>query len=528
MAVKNSVRSRAVVDLVFFSSISTVSQAVICYIEGKPDAFTQLSHVVKDIRANEELLKGDVYESELRSHRLGLEGLLNARNRLHVDEANVIYCYPFTVPWADPADLVKAANTLKEDVANTKPAWTFADQPATVEEFELSDMWDGPAVDRFTGVTISFAEQPHVLTRAEEILNFSEDLTFSLEVRLSHLGNHYVRLEHKLEDASIHDLNQAMRRALPQMGEEKVTFGPPGRFDEGGRPARREWSRLRPRERPHRRCCRVPRTDGHARRARQRVRDQEQHTNRSATRRHAKNKAKEQIKETGAVSTAGEQKATKPERPRKAHPHVIVTARKLSIEQLGSVEDDNSFRRDISVEELPEAKGAALLLQPVRQAAAILEEWCRYSIPDLNEGVTMQPMSFVGNFAYRTTNTTCGLLRGTPEFLIVEHEEAAEFVASLPVLLETWMAQILARANTIDLDEQSSAEDLRSRQLELRQLLTKATTMIAQVRSPELCLTAVHRKYLDEMFELAGIEGLERELQSHFTVLDAKLRSPCN
>ena len=85
------------------------------------------------------------------------------------------------------------------------------------------------------------------------------------------------------------------------------------------------------------------------------------------------------------------------------------------------------------------------------------------------------------------------------------------------------MGQILERANTADLGDEPLAEDLTLRQLQLRQLLTKATAVIAHIRSPELCLTAVHRKYLDEMFEIAGIGRLERELRSHFAVLDAHL-----
>jgi hypothetical protein len=206
---------------------------------------------------------------------------------------------------------------------------------------------------------------------------------------------------------------------------------------------------------------------------------------------------------------------------RKALPHVIVTARQLSQEQL-----ESSHRQgDLSIDELWDAKGMALLVQPVRQAAGVLEEWCRYSMPDLEKDPTvMEPMSFEGNFAYRTANTTFGLLRGTPEFLIQEHEEAAEFVASLPVLLEGWMEQIRKRAIP-SLNENASAAEITELQLKLRKLLTRATTVTAQIRSPELCLTAVHRKYLDQMFDTAGIERLEGELESHVSVLDAHLNT---
>ena len=508
---KEFVRSRAAVDLLYFSSIRTVSDAVVGYIDGDQSAFTKLSEVIEELSLNERLLKGDVYESELRSHRLGLEGLLEARDRLHVDDANVIYCYPFAVSWADPDDLVDTANKWKD-----KEKWKFADQTASVEELELTDMWDGPAAHRFTGVSISFEQDPHIQTRAEEILKFSDDLKFSLEIRLSRLGNHYLRFQHRLEDASIHDLNQAMRRAMQQMGDERVTLGPPSPPDTTGRSRQREWPRL-------------------ADLAEELIDSLADYLEQVTSKEHNHNRLEKHDAKWRATPPTPTGKAHRPDEKhdakgpasppsltRKAHPHVIVTARKLSLERLGS-SDGDPFRRDITVEELPEAKGAALLVQPVSQAAAILEEWSRYSLPDLGDGATMQPLSFVGNFAYRTTNTTCGLLRGTPEYLIAEHEEAAEFVASLPVLLESWMSQILERADTADLGHKPLPEDVSPRQLELRQLLTKATAVIAYIRSPELCLTAVHRKYLDQMFEIAGIERLERELRSHFAVLDAYL-----
>ena len=44
--------------------------------------------------------------------------------------------------------------------------------------------------------------------------------------------------------------------------------------------------------------------------------------------------------------------------------------------------------------------------------------------------------------------------------------------------------------------------------------------MTANIRSPDLCSTAAHRNLLDEMFDMAGIKKLERELSSHFRVLD--------
>ena len=511
---KEFVGSRAAIDLLYFSSISSVCDAVIAYIEGDPAAFTRMSEVIEEIATSEQLLQRDVYESELRGHRLGLEGLLDGRNRLHVDLAKVIYCYPFAVSWAEPDRLVHAAKTCKEK-------WVFADQPASVDDFELSDMWAGPATDGFDGVTISFSEQVRILPRDKELSGHpSEVLRFSLEVRISRLGNHFVRFQQDwLEDSSIHDLNQAMRRAMRQMGDERVTFGK-GEWVRLADLAEELIDRLATDLEPKVGVEKLDRTlneDQNAVRA-----------GRGRVRPHLARRLREWVQRRRGVLGADEASRDgptgQPVETRKAFPHVIVTARKLSLERIGSEKDDDPFRRDISIEELREAKGAALLFHPVPQAAAVLEEWCRYGLPDLHDSAMMQPLSFVGNFAYHTTNTTCGLLRGTPEYLIVEHEEAAEFVASLPVLLESWMSQVMKHADIADPDgDDHSPEFISSQQLELQQLLTKATAVMAHIRSPDLCLTAVHRRYLDDLMELAGIERLERELQSHFKVLDAHL-----
>jgi len=543
------VRQRAAIDIVYFSSIGTVSGTVFDhYVYAQASAYSQISDAIEDLKTNETLLKGDVYQSELRSHRLGLESLREAWPRLHVDKANVIYCYPFAVPWADPVSLIEAAQMCTEEPEETqdegaevasegeqradtkhrhdghkghhhrhKPhqtepkvekrqKWRFNGATASVSDIVLTDMWDGAAesdADLFSGVAFRFSgARPLVKMMAPKILHDKGrlkdeegkeidpaqfDISFDLEVRLSRIGNHYVRLQFWLNDASIHELNQAMRRAMEQMGDETVIFGNEDHT----------WERL---------------YDF----AHDLIDSLVEHLEDAVI-----------LNELGDELSHENSKAAEDGRSRKSYPHVIMTARQLSLEQL-AFEDGGSgyaYESDLSFDELAAAKGIALLVQPVRQAAAVLEEWCRYATPDLsNDPGVMQPLSFDGNFAYRTTNTTCGLLRGTPEFLIKEHEEMAQFVASLPVLLESWMGQIRKRAIP-SLNEDETVSDITEKQLELRKLLTKATTVIAKIRSPDLCLTAVHRNYLDHMCDTAGIDTLEDELQSHFTVLDAHLNT---
>ena len=466
---RSFVGTRAQIDLLYFRTIVAVGSAVLAYVEGGAHVSTVLAAAIDDVSKAERdlVLAGDVYESELRSHRLGLEALVDAWPRLHVDSANVIYCYPFAVPQAEPKAFVEAARAHGAD-------WSPAGVPVRVDDFDVSDMWDGPAPDeqRFAGVALFLPD----LT----VLTASGEHCFSLELRLGRLGNHYLRVEHRLDDASIHDLNQAMRRAMRQMGRESFAFG--GRsFDRIADLARYLIRSLVTHLVPHVDTG-DPRHPHHGRRA--------------------------------------PVPATEPaEAPvRDVYPHVIVTARQLSLVTAGP-DGARVVHRDVTIDDVRQAKGAALLVQPVRQAASILEEWARYAIPDLDRGDVLQAFAFVGDFAYRTTNTTFGLLRGMPEFLILEHEEGAEFVASLPALLESWISQV--RSADTSYTAKSTADEINARQLELRVLLTKAHTVMTQLRSADLCLTAVHRELLDRLFEVAGIGRLEDELQAQFAVLDA-------
>jgi len=486
------VQDRAAIDCAYFGAVALVSDAVIAYIVDDEDADSTFAKVDVDLRAAESAIEGDVYESELRSHRLGLESLRDAWPRIFVNEGKTIYCFPFALPWVDPSTLIKAAREC-----DTDDRWEFGGLEADLSELELTDMWDGQAGtddQLFTGVKFKFSKEndPKVRTVAQDIHpSSSPELSYSLEIRLSRLGNHYLRFESPLKNCTIHELNQAMRRAMQQMGDETVSF------------AELKKSRL---------------YDLAEEMIDSLVDHLVSHINQADPGVEIKSGHLEQAGHSEKTET----KPTETLPPRKALPHVIVTARELSLQARGQGADDGTLQ-DLSIDELRahDAKGMTLLVQPVRHAAAILEEWSRYSLPDLDDDNAMQPMSFVGNFAYRTTNTTFGLLRGTPAFLIVEHEEAAEFVASLPILLESWMSQI--RQETENLHVGATTKELRARQLELRELLTKAKMILAQIHSPDLCLTAVHRKYLDQMFAIAGIERLEGELQSHFDVLNAHL-----
>ena len=108
------VRSRAAVDLLYFNSISTVSDAVVDYIEGLPTAFTKLSEVIEDLSVNERLLKGDVYKvsyAVIVSDSRAYSRLEIACTSISPTSSTAIRL-PF--PWADPSILWTAAKKWLE------------------------------------------------------------------------------------------------------------------------------------------------------------------------------------------------------------------------------------------------------------------------------------------------------------------------------------------------------------------------------------------------------------------------------
>jgi hypothetical protein len=133
---------------------------------------------------------------------------------LTIDEARLIYCYPFATParidWQDLA---------KVDVLTGA-------RPELVEDLHLSDIWSS---DIYQGKVVTL---PPINVHTTAGL----DLRHTVELRLSKFGNHYLRIEHRSDDLGLHEIYQGLRRASHMMGDELVTW-----LDD---PGYGEWKRL--------------------------------------------------------------------------------------------------------------------------------------------------------------------------------------------------------------------------------------------------------------------------------------------
>ena len=90
---------RAKIDSVYYKAIIATTDGVLAYIEAAPTWPARGRKSIEAVKVAERdgSLEEDVYQSELRVHRLALSALHRAWPRIHVDHAEIIYCYPFAV-----------------------------------------------------------------------------------------------------------------------------------------------------------------------------------------------------------------------------------------------------------------------------------------------------------------------------------------------------------------------------------------------------------------------------------------------
>jgi hypothetical protein len=218
---------------VYFDAVICLASAVERFIDNRRTSRDALDAAIRTLEGAESAdeLRGDVYESELRAHRRTLcrmRELVDAKS-IQADEARVIYCYPFTLPDLDTDAVIAAVEAWPAEVA------LGATQVVGVQGTALTDSWEGrdPANRQYSGLTLRLSDIG-VTTTEPTVLPAHRS-----EIRLSRLGNHYLRVSAPLTNASPHQLNQALRRGRPQMGEEKL-----GPLATNGGTSEVRWTRL--------------------------------------------------------------------------------------------------------------------------------------------------------------------------------------------------------------------------------------------------------------------------------------------
>ena len=174
------------------------------------------------------------------------------------------------------------------------------------------------------------------------------------------------------------------------------------------------------------------------------------------------------------------------------------------------------------------AAGASLLFHPVRYLATSLEEWVRYPRPTVTN--LLDGQGYAGDLVVRTDNTTVTYMPASPEWLIKEYGEMIEFVASVPPLFTLWESKALQLGKELDealsgLEQRIQAKEadddpigeLHEQEKRIREMESDIRGQLAFLHSPALCRTRAQRRFLDELWEVAGLPALETELERRLT-----------
>jgi hypothetical protein len=404
----------------------------------------------------------DVYANELRGHRASLSALYARITDpsvpdIRIQNAKVVYSYPFSITEVDGAEIRQRARQLAPDSFGP-------DRVFTVVETELSDIWDAQEKQTaiYRGDTIVLPGLTVETTGGDVITDHA------VSIRLSELGNHYIRIEKPINNYTLHELNQAMRRAAPYMGMETVT-------EVGG--AAGPWQQL------------PEYVQDLAARVRQAV--------------WPESVSENECPPLALVTDAD------------FHVLVEITA--------ATVMNDDGTTVPATTRDILTAAGPVLSATLQRLPSA-LEEWARFgTLPpsnvDLPTNLVDNSFAFSGDFIGRTLNSTFLVVLDTPNWALIEHEERTEFVASLPPLIEGWRNELMKKVKSEQKDELSSltSRELLDRRLKLQDRVREIQGKVALLHSVDLWKTLSSLRFGESLYAASGLDDIEAELTQAIT-----------
>lgn len=400
---------------------------------------SDLAGAVATLRAAEEFFPDGIPRSELRAHRYSVEALVAVADQpwLLLDQATFVYLYPFGLyedlrevpPGSGPdsagpvEDSAPFAVRMVEVARRTADRWRIAGWDVATHpdalvaaELPLDDVWKGsdPLGRQYRGMAVTLPD----VELADPDWPDQEPTTFSVQLRLSELGNHYLRLECELSEVTPQQVYAAMARVAPEFGD-LVHLGAPLRpvsddvapecvegeaepecVDDDAEPERPvaaaagtvAWSRL----------------------------------------------ADFATEVTGDVSAELARHSGRQVRhsSRPGMYHVLVQVDRATL-----VASDGSRTPVTDARETATAVGAQPLCHPVRHGFSALAEWLRYPV-DVPALPVVDAPGFLGDLLLRTCNSTLIVIPASPEYTVNAVQEAAEFVAALEGMFAGWQDQI--------------------------------------------------------------------------------------
>lgn len=448
-------------------ALASAGRALAAFFDGTPGADDLMAQALGELCAAERGAGCDRDQrSELRAYRRAVESLRRHRDDdwLYVDDGTVVHLYPFAVRGMPGDQVATAARTGGSgwDLAGVRPR-------AVCETLELDDIWNGSDAlgRRYDGAAVALPEV------TVEDLDGRPLGRLCAELRLSELGNHYLRLEMVLRDASVSDVYGAVSRSAPEAAEVQVRCAG----------ASRVWPRL------------------------------------SAFAVDLIEALGDQLGANVAVSV------------RPGMFHVVLTVLEASTGPGPRAPRD--LRSPVeSVAALRAAVGGQVLLRPIPHIFGAPAEWIHYQARD---DAVLDVDARSDEIVARTCNTTALVALGSPAYWVTTRLQVAEFVASLDGLFAGWFDALAIVLNTVtrqaaepgaaDVEELTGqAEQLERQRVGLHTFAADARATLELIRSPALVASPLVARILRAMLAASGFAEREAELARNIdAVLDDRL-----
>lgn len=433
-------------------AIHVAARASADYLDGDSD---DLEEAQGGLRAAETTFSDDhAARSELRSHRVAVERLMDARDEdwLRVDEGSVVCVFPFGLRHSDQARIV---SVVKDHGAD----WALGGEPLANNPTGLllvDDLWrgDDPLNRRYEGTQLDLPAV-HLLGRT------GQEVTGRVSITISQLGNHYLRVELPLEDALPHSVGALVWLAAPEYGDlhevdQRIAF-------EGAAPEARGWARL---------------------------------SDLAQTLLHDL---------VGELAKSGLPGAGLSFRP--GMYHVVTTVREASILPCGNAD---LARELTSADGIPALFGSQPICHPIPAGVGSIAFWARYSAP---LGTLVDSAALTDEYVLVSQNHTLLASFSSPDYMVSTVGQAAEFAASIDGMFAAWQDELsdfylglTPHLRLLETQPDNNLEDvlgdLEQRQLRLRQFLTSARVTLLFVSSPALVTSPVMRDTITQLLDL--------------------------
>jgi len=464
-------------SVVYHTATGQASEAARRFLAGDPSAVYDAIAKIRESETRYEL--ASAYRSELRTYRFALERLAQQADSqwVHIDHARVTYLYSFGLSGCRPGEAVE----IIRELAATPPVIAGVSTCGVHTSFELDDVWAGSDYlqRRFDGAAI---ELPSVMIYSSTPSNNGTECVnrplarLDAEVRVSLLGNHYVRLATTLTDRGPQDIAEILMRADPAHGALTITCGEVT-FE---------------------------------------------HLSELATALH-----------DGVAELLS--KLIPPSLPpsvtavaaREGHFHVLLSVLDASHGQGPAAPADarTAFRTG---QDLVAVFGGQALAHSVPGSVAAICDWTRFAVED---GAAIQPVRWTGGLVVPTANTTLSILLGTPDFMVTDHDVVAEFVGSLDGMISGWYQDLaeqhkvldeLLTRNEGDLDPaglEKYANELRAAQRQVYDFAAETRSTLSLLHSPNLVESPGDSRLLSALLVASNTERRCADFSTKLTEL---------